>query len=424
MSGSSSSLGVVGLGYVGLPLGLAFSRHGYEVVGVDVDSDRVGMLERGDSYVDDISDAVLREGTDAGFRATTDYDALSTVDAVAVCVPTPLEKTQRPNLSYLVDAVEDLATVLPEDCTVVLESTVYPRATEEIVAGILEEQGRTVGEDIYVAYSPERIDPGNGTYDIEEIPKVIGGVTEECTIRAQAFYEPVFEELVPVKSATEAELVKLLENTFRTVNIALINELATVAHQLDVDIWDTIDAAATKPFGFMPFYPGPGLGGHCLPIDPLYLSWKAGQHGVDIEFIELADKVNRGMPEHVVNRVVTLLNAHGVPMTDAKVLVLGVAYKADVSDVRESPAFDTITLLEERGASVAYHDPHVDRIEIDGHEYESVTADDEHLAAADIVVVMTDHSAFDVERVTEAAPLVFDTRNAAAGLDAEHIKRL
>jgi UDP-N-acetyl-D-glucosamine dehydrogenase len=421
---ASEHLGVVGLGYVGLPLSISFAEAGYAVTGVDVDSRRVEALHARNSYVDDVSDERLGAALDGTLDVTTAQEALGAVDCVAVCVPTPLEKTQQPNLSYLVDAVEDLAGVLQEGCTVVIESTLYPRATEDIVVPIFEEHGHVVGETLYVAHSPERIDPGNESYELTEIPKVLGGLTEECTIRAQAYYEEVFDRIVTVPSATEAEFAKILENTFRTVNIALINELATVAHELDVDIWDTIDAAATKPFGFMPFYPGPGLGGHCLPIDPLYLSWQAGQHGMETEFIQLADRINRSMPKHVVERITSILNRAGIPITDARVLIVGVAYKPDVSDVRESPAFDVISLLEDREASVEYHDPHVEAIDFDGCTYESVPLETAQIKAADITVIMTPHSTLDISEIVKPSVRVFDTRNATTGMEDNDVHRL
>ena len=408
----SERVGVVGLGYVGLPLAVTLADAGYEVVGVDADPERVNSLNAGESYVEDVSDGALQRHLPDRLHATTDYEALGDVEGVSICVPTPLDKTQRPNLSYVADATESLAEVLAPETTVILESTVYPRATDEVVAATLESAGFEVGSDVYVAFSPERIDPGNEEYTITDIPKVVGGVTAECGIQAQALYEPAFDEIVPVESATEAELVKLLENTFRTVNIALINELATVAHELDVNIWDTIDAAATKPFGFMPFYPGPGLGGHCLPIDPLYLSWKAGEQGVNIDFIDLADDVNRGMPNYVVDRITTLLNDAGIPLSEASVFLVGLSYKADVADTRESPAFDVIDLLTDRGAAISVHDPIAQSITVDEQTYQSVSNPVEAAAEADLTVVLTDHERVDLEAIVDASGLVFDTRNA------------
>jgi UDP-N-acetyl-D-glucosamine dehydrogenase len=417
-------VGVVGLGYVGLPLSLAMHRAGYDVVGVDVDEDTVAALRDGHSTVSDVPDAEVADALEERITFTTDYAALSAVDGVSICVPTPLRKTDTPDLSFVVDAAQQLAPMVPDGCTVVLESTVYPGATREVVGDALAENGKTIGEDIFLAFSPERIDPGNEEYGPTEIPKVLGGVTDACGNHAQAMYEQVFDQIVRVESATEAELVKLLENTFRAVNIGLINELAQVAHELDVNIWNVIDAAATKPFGFMSFYPGPGLGGHCIPVDPFYLSWKASQQGIDTRFIHLADTVNREMPGHVVQRVVELLNDRGIALSTADILVAGVAYKPDVSDTRESPAIDIINQLEGWNADVAYHDPHVPTLDVVGTEYESVELTRDRLEAVDCVVLVTDHSAFDVEEIATAAPLVFDTRNATAGLEGDHIVRL
>jgi UDP-N-acetyl-D-glucosamine dehydrogenase len=417
-------VGVVGLGYVGLPLSLAMHRAGYDVVGVDIDEDTVTSLRGGHSTVSDVSDADVRAVLEEGIEFSTDYAALRDVDGVSICVPTPLRKTDTPDLSFVVDAAERLAPVVPGSCTIVLESTVYPGATREVIGDTLTENGKTIGDDIYLAFSPERIDPGNEEYGPTEIPKVLGGVTDACGDHAEALYERVFDEIVRVDSATEAELVKLLENTFRAVNISLINELAQVAYELDVDIWTVIDAAATKPFGFMSFYPGPGLGGHCIPVDPFYLSWKASQQGIDTRFIHLADTVNREMPGHVVQRVVELLNDRGVALSNADVLVAGVAYKPDVSDTRESPAIDIIDQLEGWQADIAYHDPHVPTLDVVGTEYESVELNRERLQTADCVVLVTDHSAFDIEEIVDHASLVFDTRNATSEFEGDHLVRL
>ncbi|MDS0282272.1 nucleotide sugar dehydrogenase [Haloarcula onubensis] len=417
-------VGVVGLGYVGLPLALAMMDAGYEVVGVDTDVDKVKRLRAGKSTVEDVSDDAVTDAVENGLQFTTEYQALSGVNGVSICVPTPLRKTDTPDLSYVIDAAERLAPVLPEKGTVVLESTVYPGATEEAVSGVLTANGATVGEDIYLAFSPERIDPGNEEYGPTDIPKVLGGVTADCTDHAEALYNPVFDDIVRVDSATEAELVKLLENTFRAVNIGLINELAQIANELGVDIWNVIEAAKTKPFGFMAFYPGPGLGGHCIPIDPFYLSWKAGQQGVETRFIDLADTVNREMPDHVVQRVVSLLNDRGTALSTSSVLVVGAAYKPDVSDVRESPALDIIAELTEWNAEVAYHDPYVPELDVGKDTYSSVPLASERLESFDCVVLVTDHTQIDIDRIVENASLVFDTRNATERIDAQHVVRL
>jgi UDP-N-acetyl-D-glucosamine dehydrogenase len=417
-------VGIVGLGYVGLPLAIAMHRAGYDVVGVDVDEETVDTLRSGESTVSDVSDADVAAAVDEGITFTTEYDALADVDGVSICVPTPLRKTDTPDLSFVLDAAERLAPIVPDGCTVILESTVYPGATDEVVGKTLTDNGATVGEDIYLAFSPERIDPGNEEYGPTDIPKVLGGVTATCGDHAVALYEPVFDEIVRVDSATEAELVKLLENTFRAVNIGLINELAQIAHELDVNIWNAIDAAATKPFGFMPFYPGPGLGGHCIPIDPFYLSWKASQQGIDTRFIHLADTVNREMPGHVVKRVVEQLNDRGVALSTADILVVGAAYKPDVSDTRESPAIDIINELEGWNATVTYHDPHVPVLDILGERYESVELTTDRLEESDCVVLVTDHSQLDLSEIVDHSTLLFDTRNATAEHDGEHIVRL
>lgn len=424
MDTDETRVGVVGLGYVGLPLALAMHDAGYDVVGVDVDAEKVERLRGGESTVNDVTDEEVTAAVREGLTFTTDYNELENADGVSICVPTPLRKTDTPDLSYVLDAAERLAPVVNDGCTVVLESTVYPGATEDALADILAENGKRVGEDLYLAFSPERIDPGNEEFGPTDIPKVLGGVTPECGDRAEALYAPVFDDVIRVDSATEAELVKLLENTFRAVNIGLINELAQIAHELDVDIWSAIEAAETKPFGFMPFYPGPGLGGHCIPIDPFYLSWKANENGIDTRFIDLADTVNREMPSHVVERVVEQLNDHGTALSTADVLVVGAAYKPDVSDTRESPAIDILTQLEEWNANVDYHDPHVPELDIGTTTYESVSLTDERLNDADCVILVTDHSSLDVDRLVDESPLLFDTRNATSHRDDEHVVRL
>jgi len=417
-------IGVVGLGYVGLPLALAFTRAGYEVIGVDIDDQRVGTLRSGRSYITDVTDGAVERARSEGFRPTTDYEELAAVKGVSVCVPTPLRKTGTPEMSYVANAVERLAKIVPPNCTIILESTVYPGATTEVVVPAFEDEGYLIGEDLFLAFSPERIDPGNEVYEPHEIPKVLGGVTDACGDYAEALYAPVFDELVRVDSATEAELVKLLENTFRAVNIGLINEIAQIAYELDVNIWSVVDAASTKPFGFMPFYPGPGLGGHCIPIDPTFLSWKANQHDIETRFIDLADRINREMPRHVVRRITDLVNDNGIALPDARVLIVGVAYKPDVTDTRESPAHDVIQLLKKRGVELEYHDPHVPVFETDGLQYESVPISVESTNEYDCAVILTDHSNLDVSKIINVASIVFDTRNVTRRYEEENIAHL
>ncbi|WP_424017669.1 nucleotide sugar dehydrogenase [Halorientalis pallida] len=417
--------GVVGLGEVGLPLGLAATRAGFPVVGVDIDQERTTALQEGRSYIQDVSDVDVEVAMEEGFTPTAEYNLLSEATHVAICVPTPLQKSGQPDVSYVLKACEQLTAVISPDTTVIIESTVYPSATKELFATVFEEAGFTVGEDVYLAFSPERIDPGNEEYDLVEIPKVIGGVTEECGNRAEAFYADLFETIVRTGGSTEAEMVKILENTFRNVNIALVNELVKVADNFDIDFWNVIEAAKTKPYGFMPFYPGPGLGGHCIPVDPMYLSWRAKQDGIDTPLVDLADRTNREMSVYIVDRVTRILNENGVPLPGANVLVLGVAYKPDVPDTRKSPARDIIRELDDRSAVIEYNDPHVPSIDVsDAGQYESVELTDEALSRQDCVIIVTDHADYDFEFVVEHAPLVFDTRNATAGLDDDSVSRL
>jgi len=410
---SRRAVGVIGLGYVGLPLAMEFCRCGFDVQGVDLAIERVALLAEGRSYIDDVSDAEVDEQVSAGrLHVSSDYSSLKDAQAVSVCVPTPLRKTKTPDMSYVVEAAKEVAGILKRGQLIVLESTVYPGATEELIAPLLQRSGLEVGKDFYLAFSPERVDPGNREFGLRDIPKVVGGVTPQCTQRAVELYREVFAEVIPLESTREAEMAKLLENTFRAVNIGLINELAVSAHKMGIDIWNVIAAAKSKPFGFMAFYPGPGLGAHCLPIDPMYLLWKAKHLGTATHFIEIADKVNTQMPAYVVERTAELLNRAGKPLKDSRILVLGVAYKANVNDVRESPALDVIELLEQRGAKVAYNDPHVPIVELEGRTLASQAVSGELLAAQDCVIVITGHSVYDWEFIAQNARLVFDTRNA------------
>ena len=351
---------VIGLGYVGLPLAVEYAAAGIRVVGIDSDGAKIRAIRSGESYVDDVSSGSVRDAVDAGLlRATSDYSALAEADTVNICVPTPLRKTKDPDLSYVVNAAEQVAKYLHRDMLIVLESTTYPGTTDELLVPMFEEKGFTVGKDVFLAFSPERVDPGNPHYTTKNIPKVVGGATPRCTKMAATLYRLVMERVHPVSTAAVAEMVKLLENTFRSVNIGLVNEIALMCNRMAIDVWEVIDAAKTKPFGFMPFYPGPGIGGHCIPLDPFYLSWKAKQFGFESRFIELAGVINGQMPHFVVGKVVDALNRFRKPVNGAKVLVLGVAYKRDISDVRESPALDILQLLGQKGAKLSYCDPHV-----------------------------------------------------------------
>lgn len=419
-------VGVIGLGYVGLPLATEFARAGFHVIGFDVDVARVASLNAGICHIPDVDGELLRSLVAAGtFEATDDFDRLTEVDSVSICVPTPLRKTKDPDISYVVDATEAVARQLHCGQLIVLESTTYPGTTQELVQPLLERRGMRVGADIFLAFSPERIDPGNTRYTLRNTPKVIGGVTDDCTRLATALYGTVVEQVVPVSSPRVAEMVKLLENTFRAVNIGMANELALIANVLGVDVWEVISAAATKPFGFVPFYPGPGLGGHCIPVDPHYLAWKLRSLNYRARFVELASEVNGEMPRFVVEQVTQALNEQRKCLNGARILVLGVAYKRNVSDVRESPAIEILEMLLERRADVSYVDSFVPQLQLEHETLQAIPLTDEALRSADCVVIVTDHSEVDYERVVRLAPLVVDTRNATAHISgADHVWRL
>jgi UDP-N-acetyl-D-glucosamine dehydrogenase len=408
----NSVVGIIGLGYVGLPLAVAFAEAGFHVVGIDIDEQRVAALNRQESYIEDVSSETLA-GLERPIQTTTDFSALADCDTVSVCVPTPLRKTGDPDVSYIVSATDQVAKYLHPGMLVVLESTTYPGTTTEVVLPRLTGNGDKleVGEDFFLCFSPERVDPGREDWTTRTTPKVIGGTTSACLEAGQALYGAVLETIVPVSSTEAAEMVKLLENTFRAVNIAMVNEMLLMCEKLGLDVWEVIDAAATKPFGFMKFTPGPGIGGHCIPIDPLYLSWKLKSLKFTARFIELADEVNSAMPEYWVQQVQDALNEVEKPLKGSRVLVLGVAYKKDVSDMRESPALDIIHLLEEKGAEVQYHDPHVPAFNHDGMAMTSVDDLDKALAEADCIVVVTDHSAYDWARIEKRAKVLVDTRH-------------
>jgi UDP-N-acetyl-D-glucosamine dehydrogenase len=405
--------GIVGLGYVGLPLAVELAKAGYHVLGFDVSERVVDGLNVGHSHVKDISDAQLQEALAAGrFEATGDMSRLGEPDAVSICVPTPLSKFKDPDVSYIVAATDAVKRTLRRGQAIILESTTYPGTTREILLPALESTGLKVGGDFFLAFSPERVDPGNPVWQTHNTPKVVGGITENCTRVAVALYQPAIETLVPVSTTEAAELVKLLENTFRSVNIGLVNEMAIVCDKLGVNVWEVIDAASTKPFGFMKFLPGPGLGGHCIPIDPHYLAWKMRGLNYKTRFIDLAGELNTEMPLFWVRKVAEALNDQGKAVKGAAVLVLGVAYKRDIDDIRESPALDIIRLLEGQGARVAYSDPHVPCFSENGNEYRSVPLTQQSVTAADCVMIVTDHSDFDYSMVARHARLVVDTRNA------------
>jgi len=417
-------VGTVGLGYVGLPLSVEFAQGGVSVTGFDLAADKVDAVNRGESYIRDVRGEVVGRLVQEGrLRASGDFEELAGCDAVVICVPTPLGKTKDPDLSMVVGATQAIAKRLREGQLVVLESTTYPGTTEELLLPILAESGLQVGESFFLAFSPERVDPGNPRFKTRNTPKIIGGVTPTCTRVAQALYANAVETVIPVSSTRTAEMVKLLENTFRSVNIGLVNEVALMCDRLGVDVWEVIDAAASKPFGFMPFYPGPGLGGHCIPVDPLYLSWKLKTLNYRARFIELAGEINSAMPEYVCDRVAWALNERQRSVKGSRVLVLGVSYKRDVEDVRESPALDILKILESRGASIGYNDPHVPELQWNGSTLQS-----EDLMAgvrrADVTVIVTDHTCYPYREIVENAKVVVDTRNATKGIASEKILKI
>ena len=405
--------GIVGLGYVGLPLAVELAQAGYRVLGFDVNPDVVDSLNAGRSHVKDVTNAQLQAAMQCErLSATTDMSRLSEPDAISICVPTPLSKFKDPDVSFIVAATESVKKRIRRGQAIILESTTYPGTTREIMLPALESTGLKVGQDFFLAFSPERVDPGNPRYGTRNTPKVVGGITADCRRVAMALYQPAIDTLVPVSTTEAAELVKLLENTFRSVNIGLANEMAIVCDKLGVDVWEVIEAAATKPFGFMKFLPGPGLGGHCIPVDPHYLAWKMRGLNYKTRFIDLAGELNTEMPVFWVRKLAEALNEQGKAVRGASVLVMGIAYKRDIEDIRESPALDIIHLLEEQGARVTYSDPHVPRFREDGQEFKSVELTPEVVAAADCVMIVTDHTAVDYRMIKRKAKLVVDTRNA------------
>lgn len=420
-----AALGVVGLGYVGLPLAVEMGKAGYHVIGFEVSQEKVDLVNAGTSYIPDVPTEDLRSLVRSGLlEATTDFSRSADTDAVAICVPTPLDETKEPDTSFMETAARSVAPYLHKDMLITLESTTYPGTTEEVIQPILESTGLAVGSDLYLAFSPERVDPGNPVYQTRNTPKVIGGVTPTCTEHAVALYRRFIDTVVPVSSTRVAEMTKLLENTFRGVNIALMNELLMLCERMGINLWEVIEAAKTKPFGYMPFYPGPGLGGHCIPIDPLYLSWKAKQYDFRTEFIDLSGRINENMPYYVVNRLMDAMNQQRKPLADSQILMLGVAYKADIDDLRESPAIRISELLLEKEAKLRYHDPLVGTFTVAGAEIPRVDLTPEVLSQADAVLIITAHSGVDYELVAQKAPLVFDTRNALAEFNGRNVVRL
>jgi len=407
-----AQIGVVGVGYAGLPLAMEFARSGFKVHGIDVDDEKVKDLNEGKSHIEDVKDDILQFAIRAGcFEAHSDYEVVSQLDCVILCVPTPLRQTKDPDISYIVDAAQAVKKHLHKDMLVVLQSTTYPGTTEEVVKAEFESENVQIGKDVFLGFSPERIDPGNLRFTIKNTPKIVGGITPQCTEMAKTLYEQAIDLVIPVSSAAAAEMVKLLENTFRAVNIGLVNEIAIMCEKLGISVWEVIEAAATKPFGFMPFFPGPGLGGHCIPIDPLYLSWKLKMLNYNARFIELASEVNTQMPEYCIYRIVGVLNRNQKCVNGTKVLLIGLTYKKDVSDVRESPALDMMRLLENGGAQVDYSDPYVSQLSIDDVVKKSVSLEAATIQEYDLLVMVTDHSDFDYAMIQKSAQLIFDARN-------------
>ncbi len=418
-------LSVIGLGYVGLPLAVEMAKVGFRVHGIDVNPKKVSMVNKGKSYIQDVSSENLRSVVRSGkLSATTDFSVLRKCDAIDICVPTPLRKTKDPDISFVIDALEQIVRYLKPGQLVMLESTTYPGTTVEVMLPMLESTGLKVGKDLFLGFSPERVDPGNEKFTTKNIPKVVGGVTDNCTRLACDLYRAIIESVVPVSSPTVAEMVKLLENTFRSVNIGLVNEMCLMCNRMDIDVWEVIEAAASKPFGYLKFLPGPGLGGHCIPIDPFYLSWKAKMAGFEPRFIELAGQINSSMPDYVVTRVNDALNDSRKSIKGAKILILGVAYKRDVNDTRESPAVDIIRILETKGAKVSFADPLVDRLKVDDIDMRGIKITPSKLKSYDCAVVVADHTDFDYGMIVRNSRAIVDTRNALSKYKGRKIRRI
>lgn len=418
-------IAIMGIGYVGLPLSVEFAQAGFLVTGIDIEQQKVDKINQGQSYIKDVDAEVLKKLVNEGkFRATVDHTILQEMDVIVICVPTPLNKTRDPDISCILDSCDHIAKNLKKGQLVILESTTYPGTTYEVIRSALETPNLKAGKDFYLAYSPERVDPGNKKFFINNTPKVVGGFSPKCTKIACFLYEQIIEQVVPVSTTQSAEMTKLLENTFRSVNIALVNEIAIMCDRLNIDIWEVIEAAATKPFGFIPFYPGPGLGGHCIPVDPQYLSWKLRTLNYNARFVELANEINRNMPLFVVNKIVEALNQRKKSVNGSKLLILGVAYKKDIDDTRESPAIDVINLLQQKGGKIFYNDPYVPRLNTDSLNLKSTNLTEKLLSETDALIIVTDHSSYDYKWIVQYANLIIDTRNATHGIKSPKIVKL
>lgn len=420
-----AKIGIIGMGYVGLPLAVEFAGKGFQTTGFEIDGEKVKSINSGKSYISDVTTATVRRLSEKGtLKAVSDFKSLKNQDAVIICVPTPLRKSKDPDVSCILASAQEVARRLKKGQLVIFESTTYPGTTRELVKPILEQKGWRAGLDFHLAFSPERIDPGNKRFGIKNTPKVVGGVTKACTQSASLLYAQIVDTVISVSSSEAAEMVKLLENTFRAVNIGMINEIALMCHRLGIDVWEILDAAASKPFGFMPFYPGPGIGGHCIPLDPHYLGWKMKTLNFEPRFIDLAGVINSSMPEYVVRRTSELLNLKNLPIKGSRILVVGMAYKPDIADPRESPAQDVVSLLLKTLALVNYHDPFVPEIKIDGRKLKSRPLTEHILKNHDCVIIITPHSSIDYRRLVKYSKLVFDTRNATRGIKSDNIHRL
>ena len=432
LNNHEASITVIGLGYVGLPLACSLTEAGFLVTGIDLDKAKVEALNNGNSYIQDIPDSKIAEINQPNpngsgyFRATNSYDSISDSDAIIICVPTPLRKTKEPDISYVLSATEEISHRITKNTLVILESTTYPGTTNDVLLKNIAKNNPSlkVGGNVFIAFSPERIDPGRTDFTIQNTPKVVGGITQSCTKVAESLYSQITEKVIPVSSPEIAEMVKLLENTFRLTNIALVNELAIMCERLGIDVWEVVDAASTKPFGFMPFYPGPGLGGHCIPIDPHYLAWKMQTVNYNARFIELAAEINYEMPEYVLTKITNSLNSIGKALSTSNILVLGVSYKADISDTRESPALDIIHLLKTKSAKVEYNDPHVGQIKVVDENLNSKPITATSLQNYDCCVIATDHSKYDWDMIVKNSHLVIDTRNATKNIRSEKVIKL